>query len=468
VFQQLTLVAAVQIGIALVICLAILLRLKAEHDQTSVTKASVASRWIADRLSHVEEDKQAALIDEAADTLHARIGIFLGDGTPVRTKRFSGFSRDDIKRVITSDKETEKHGGYFVKAAVVGGFAKAPYVVVAVKSGFFDASTLYSVVFRLGTVAAVLLPIGFAFGLFFSTTINHRLTRIKQYLSAMNTAGAMRAQPPLVLDENALGGDLVRLDMAVSDLAERFKSELVFYRDALEEVSSYDEQKTGFLETLSKELWAPLVLIVEESQRLIDGKAGKLAPSQVEDIKIIRQGGERLLGLVQDMNDLSSVIADGIGHDEEQVDLVEVAEEVVRVARWGIGEKELAIVLEMEEGFHPKITGNRRRIWQIFTNLVANGVKFTEQGEVRVRMFKRAPRHVVVEVIDTGPGIFHGEHYDIFDPFTQHGDRKNRRRGTGLGLAICKRLTELHNGEINVSSREEGGSTFTVVLPMES
>jgi two-component system sensor histidine kinase EvgS len=73
----------------------------------------------------------------------------------------------------------------------------------------------------------------------------------------------------------------------------------------------------------------------------------------------------------------------------------------------------------------------------------------------------------VIEVSDTGPGIPPGEHDDIFDPFTQHGDRKNRRRGTGLGLAICKRLTELHGGEIKVSSQEEEGTKFTVVLPME-
>jgi signal transduction histidine kinase len=74
----------------------------------------------------------------------------------------------------------------------------------------------------------------------------------------------------------------------------------------------------------------------------------------------------------------------------------------------------------------------------------------------------------VIEVSDTGPGIPKDAHYDLFDPFTQHGDRKNRRRGTGLGLAICKRLTELHNGEISVSAREEEGSKFTVVLPNES
>ena len=139
----------------------------------------------------------------------------------------------------------------------------------------------------------------------------------------------------------------------------------------------------------------------------------------------------------------------------------------MRIARWGVGEKDVAVALEIDSGFQPKIAGNRQRLWQSLTNLVGNGVKFTEQGEVRVCLFKRAPNQVVIEVSDTGPGVPTGEHVDIFDPFTQYGDRKNRRRGTGLGLAICKRLVELHAGEITVRSNEREGSVFTVVLPMK-
>ncbi|MCP4197405.1 MAG: HAMP domain-containing histidine kinase [Proteobacteria bacterium] len=468
VFQQMALVAVVPIGMALVICIAILLRLKAEYDHTLVTKATVASRWIADRLENTEEGKQTSLVDEAAGTLKALIGVFSNDGSPMGTDRFSGFSEGDIKRIIASERQIEKHGGYFVKAAAVGGAGGVPYVLVAVRSGFLDAGTLTALLIRLGPIAIVLLPIGFAFGFFFGTTINRRLIRIKQYLKTMTTEEAMRTKPLVIFDENADGGDLVKLDMAASDLAARFKSEFVLYRDAVEEVSYYDEQRTAFLGTLSKELWAPLVSVVDEAQRLIDGKAGKLEPHQVEDIEIIRKGGERLQSLVQDVNDLSSVIVDGIEYDEEPVDLKDVAEEVVRVARWGIGEKEVDVVLEIEDGFQPRIMGSRRRIWQILTNLVTNGVKFTEQGEVRVRLFGKAPSSAVIEVSDTGPGIPKDAHYDLFDPFAQHGDRKNRRQGTGLGLAICKRLTELHNGEISVSAREEEGSKFTVTLPRES
>jgi signal transduction histidine kinase len=468
VFQQMVLVTAVPIGMALVICIAILLRLKAEYDYTLVTKATVASRWIADRLGKADENKQIVFIEEAAGTLKALIGVFSSDGSELGTGRFSDFSERDIKRIIVSERQIEKHRGYFVKAAAFHGAGSVQYVLVAVKSGFFDTGIFTFLLFKLGIIAAVLLPIGFAFGFFFGTTINRRLVRITQYLKAMTTEDAMRTKPLVIFDENAEGGDLVNLDMAASDLAARFRGELVLYRDAEEEVRYYDEQRTAFLGTLSKELWAPLISVVNEAQRLIDGKAGRLEPHQVEDIRIIRKGGERLLSLVQDVNDLSSVIADGIEHDEEPVDLKDVAEEVVRVAKWGTGEKEIDVILEVEDDFHPRITGSRRRIWQILTNLVANGVKFTEQGQVRVRLFRQTPRRAVIEVSDTGPGIPQDAQCDIFDPFTQYGDRKNRRRGTGLGLAICKRLTELHDGEISVSAREEEGSKFTVILPMES
>jgi two-component system, sensor histidine kinase ChiS len=157
----------------------------------------------------------------------------------------------------------------------------------------------------------------------------------------------------------------------------------------------------------------------------------------------------------------------GIEYDDEPVDLVEIAKEVVQTARGQLGKKSIDIVLDVAEPAPPKIPGSRRRLWQVLTNLMSNGIKFTDQGEVRVKLTEPLDTVVKIEVSDTGMGIPPAEQKAIFDLFKQYGELSKRRRGTGLGLALCKQLIELHGGSIEVSSMVRKGSRFTVTLPIK-
>jgi signal transduction histidine kinase len=183
-------------------------------------------------------------------------------------------------------------------------------------------------------------------------------------------------------------------------------------------------------------------------------------------MRIIRRAGLRLLELVDDIRDFSSLIAERAEYDEHPVDLVAVAMEVAQTTRGQLGKKKIEIVFDPPDTA-VQVPGSRKRIWQIMTNLVSNGIKFTEQGEVRIAVEKTGDGKAAIEVKDTGIGIPVGDQKAIFDPFQQHGEMSMRRKGTGLGLAICKRLVDLHSGSIEVSSVMGKGSSFRVILPLE-
>jgi signal transduction histidine kinase len=464
VFWSTLVFAMVPLVIALLVTGATMLRLRVAHRQTALIKATVGSRWIADRLAHVEEARWAVFLKEADQKLGAPLGLFGADGSPLIPGRLGALPIEDLGGLFArADAGGNLEGGrYVASSAAVGLSGDSPRVVVAVESRLTDEDIWRSIVFKLGIVAYALIPVGFAFGFFFGTVVNGRLERLRQHLLALTT----EAQPsPVIYAEPMAGGILEDLGLAATRLEQRFRDELVLYEDAIQEVHFFDEQKTVFLKTLASELRDPLDAIIEHSRELIDGRDGALEESQAEDMEIVQKGAERLLSLVEDVDDLSAIISGGITYDEKPVDLAGVAEEVVKAARWGLGDKVVSVELEVEPGFRPEVAGNRRRLWQVLTNLLSNAIKFTDQGQVRVAIIQVDASRVGIEVSDTGPGIPSSEHTAIFDPFRQHGDRKKRIRGTGLGLAICKRLTELHHGEIEVNSAEGRGSVFTVILP---
>ena len=187
----------------------------------------------------------------------------------------------------------------------------------------------------------------------------------------------------------------------------------------------------------------------------------------------MRQADERLMGLVSDIVDLSSLISAELELDEEPVDLAALAEEVVSAARGQAqrekrsraGELEVRLEREGEGEPGPFVRGDRRRLWQVLTNLVSNGVKFTERGAVVVRVGRDERGLAVLRVEDTGVGISELDQSSVFETFRQLGGRARSKRGSGLGLAISRRLVEMHGGSIGVSSKIGRGTVFTVRLP---
>ncbi|MCP4675864.1 MAG: HAMP domain-containing histidine kinase [Deltaproteobacteria bacterium] len=447
--------------LAIIVLAVTLIRLNTESHRATEIKARVGSTWIADRLSTMERDKWDVFLSRARATLRdTRVGLFRQDGAQVNPGRLVGVPRSDITRII-SDQKTEILMDGSSSAVASSALNGSPMHVVIAANRPKRSAFILEAASRLCGLAAILVFIAAVFGIVFGKSLSAYAGSIKNRIAVMIDADRL---PRISREETNDEKDHCYLGRAVSDLEERFRGDLIMYRDALEEINHFDEQKTAFLSTISKDLHSPLTKIVDKADQLLRGEDGALQENQAEDMRIVLQAGNRLLHMASDLLDLSSLISKGIERGDELVDVKEVAQEVVETARGGIGDKEVEIVLNLDDAPYPLVRGSRQRLWQVLTNLVSNGIKFTEQGMVTVSVGSEGDS-ARIEVTDTGIGIQSDDQQAIFDPFKQRGKVSKRLRGTGLGLAICRHLVELHGGTIRVDSTQGEGSRFTVILP---
>jgi len=226
--------------------------------------------------------------------------------------------------------------------------------------------------------------------------------------------------------------------------------------------------KGRFLSTVSHELRTPLNLIVGLSKILLrEGSGATPLPLPYrQDLERIHASAQHLDSLIRDVLDLAQSEMGRLQLVREPLDLAEVFEVVTLVGEHMARDKGLAWRVEIPPDL-PRVWGDRTRLRQVALNLVSNAIKFTERGEVTLRI-RAGAEAITVSVSDTGLGIPAEEQGVIFDEFRQ-SERTAARGygGLGLGLAICKRLVLLHGGQIGVqSSGQEGaGSTFYFTLP---
>jgi signal transduction histidine kinase/DNA-binding LacI/PurR family transcriptional regulator/DNA-binding response OmpR family regulator len=245
------------------------------------------------------------------------------------------------------------------------------------------------------------------------------------------------------------------------------------YRDAIEGRQLAEEAnrlKSRFLSTVSHELRTPLNLITGLSAVLL--QEGEQVASEKclvnrEDVEHIHASAQHLDGLIRDVLDLARSEVGQLELVCEPLSLREVLQPVLAIGRQLARDKDLAWRVEIPEEL-PRVWGDRTRLRQVMLNLVHNAVKFTARGEIALTVAVEDD-WAIVSVQDTGLGIPAKEQRAIFDEFRQ-SERTAARGygGLGLGLAICKRLVELHGGEIGVRSSGEtgGGSTFYITLPV--
>jgi signal transduction histidine kinase len=215
---------------------------------------------------------------------------------------------------------------------------------------------------------------------------------------------------------------------------------------------------------MSHELRTPLNSIIGFTGILLQELVGPLNPEQKKQMGMVRGSSGHLLELINDVLDISKIEAGQLQVGHEPVDLNTVALKVAATVQPLAQKKGLTLNCELPDGLEP-LSSDRRRVEQILMNLLGNAIKFTDAGEVRMRVSPAGP-DIRIEVIDTGIGIA-PEHLDhLFQPFFQIDIGLTRKYGgTGLGLSISKRLTELLGGRIRVDSVLGRGSTFTVLLP---
>jgi signal transduction histidine kinase len=179
----------------------------------------------------------------------------------------------------------------------------------------------------------------------------------------------------------------------------------------------------------------------------------------------VQSNGKHLLGLINDVLDLSKIEAGQLVLRLEDYSLSGVVQTVATATESLAAEKKLRLAIALADTL-PVGRGDERRLAQVLMNLVGNAIKFTDEGEIRISA-RATKSKFVVKVADTGPGIPETEHTRIFEEFHQVDSSNTKKKGgTGLGLAITKRIVELHGGRISVESELGKGSTFRVDLPI--
>jgi signal transduction histidine kinase len=223
--------------------------------------------------------------------------------------------------------------------------------------------------------------------------------------------------------------------------------------------------KSQFLANMSHELRTPLNAILGYTELVLDGIYGEIPGRAREVMERIDRSGRHLLGLINDVLDLSKIEAGQLTLALADYSLRDVVQTVATAVEALAAEKQLALKVVVAPDL-PRGRGDERRLAQVLLNLVGNAIKFTEAGEVRVEA-TAADGRFVVAVSDTGPGIAEADRQRIFEEFQQADSSSTRKKGgTGLGLSIARRIVEMHGGRLWVESTPGRGSTFRFTVPV--
>jgi signal transduction histidine kinase/ActR/RegA family two-component response regulator len=268
--------------------------------------------------------------------------------------------------------------------------------------------------------------------------------------------GAVRYQ------EDADGRPL-RMVGALQNITERKRAEQALIA-AKEEAESATRAKSAFLATMSHEIRTPLNGVLGMAQAMA---TGALDAEQRQRLDVIRQSGESLLAILNDVLDLSKIEAGKLVLEQAEFDLEETARGAISAFGATAQAKGLSLALNVQPAARGVYLGDSVRVRQILYNLISNGLKFTEAGGVKVTLSRRGSR-LKLQVADTGIGLAADKQATLFQKFEQADASTTRRYGgTGLGLAICRDLAELMGGEIRAESAPGEGATFIVELPLE-
>lgn len=234
---------------------------------------------------------------------------------------------------------------------------------------------------------------------------------------------------------------------------------------ALEALRRTDKLKDEFLTNTSHELRTPLHGIIGIAETLRDGAVGEVSSHIQAHLSMIITSGQRLSTLINDILDLSKLKNDELKLRRSSVQLYELVNVVLTICGPLVKNKPIVMRNFIKPGL-PLVYADENRVQQILYNLVGNAIKYTDRGKITVSA-KLLENQINISVEDTGKGIPPDELLSIFEPFHQVNSGADRETtGTGIGLNITRKLIELHDGEIKVSSKLGQGSTFSFTLPI--
>jgi GAF domain-containing protein len=236
-------------------------------------------------------------------------------------------------------------------------------------------------------------------------------------------------------------------------------------QDKSRQLEEASQHKSQFLANMSHELRTPLNAILGYTELMADGAYGEPSEKMLGILKRLEANGRHLLGLINDVLDLSKIEAGQLALELSDYSVQDIAQTVRSTLEPLAADKKLGFKVEVAPQL-PSGHGDGRRLTQVLINLVGNAIKFTDAGEVAIKA-EASNGSFHVSVRDTGPGISAADQAKLFQEFQQADNAITRKKGgTGLGLAISKRIIEMHGGKIWVESQPGQGSTFAFTLPI--
>jgi signal transduction histidine kinase len=229
------------------------------------------------------------------------------------------------------------------------------------------------------------------------------------------------------------------------------------------QLAEANQHKSQFLANMSHELRTPLNAILGYTELILDSVYGDMPEKARNVLDRVQRNGRHLLGLINDVLDLSKIEAGQLNLSLTEYSLKNIIQSVFSAVEPLAKEKQIALKIDVATTL-PQGHGDERRLTQVLLNLVGNAIKFTDVGEVSIKG-SSANGSFNVAVRDTGPGISAADQARLFQEFQQADNSITRKKG-GLGLAISKRIIELHGGRIWVESSPGHGSTFAFTLPI--
>jgi len=261
-----------------------------------------------------------------------------------------------------------------------------------------------------------------------------------------------------------MGNRVVNAHLApVMTRGEELLGVVTVFRDITKEVEA-DRAKSEFVSNVSHELRTPMTSIKGYTDLLHASAVGEVNAEQKRFLSIIKSNADRLTTLINDLLDISRTEAGRIELEFKPLQMGEIVLEVANSFRGQMESKGLEFLVDIPDNLG-KVRGDRGRITQILTNLIANAYHYTLEGSIKVSL-SQVDNVLKVDVADTGIGIAPGDQGKIFDRFYRADNSLvQETTGTGLGLSIVKMFVEMHGGRVWVESEPGKGSTFTFVLP---
>jgi PAS domain S-box-containing protein len=241
-------------------------------------------------------------------------------------------------------------------------------------------------------------------------------------------------------------------------------------RMAKEAADAANLAKSAFLANMSHEIRTPMNAILGMTELVL---SDRLSSRQREYLSVVRESGEALVTVINDVLDFSKIEAGKLDIRSEPFDLHETLGSTMKFLAVRAHEKSLELIFRVAPDVPPRVIGDSTRLRQVLVNLVGNAIKFTERGEVMLDVARLRMAHkqawVELRVTDTGIGIAGEKLAAVFEAFEQADTSTTRQfGGTGLGLPITRKLVELMGGSISVASDEGQGSCFRVTLPFDT